>query len=332
MTRVRETELQSAEIESPLQEERFGHDGRNKNVAKTTVVVLGAIGILAMPVGYFLSVTENSLTDLAISTNAAPRLPTAEDAVLAVDTLGLKIQTKNATVSAQERLESVTVKHLARLHRTYSHWAQRDQELMGSLHLKLNVDAAGRVVKIEPVASYLTNSDFSKVVLAEVRNWKFSEAITSEAAEITIPLLFVPKGMDPNTAVQWERNLRRAEGTATTSLRAANHLSSAVGGETPTPAPIPPHRRKANPASSAPHQKPKAEQKPETEKDVPVAFKTNQAITLREKPRFSSKGVHEIDGETQLAVLESKGDWLKVKLADADSVGFVRKEFVIPIN
>ena len=32
-----------------------------------------------------------------------------------------------------------------------------------------------------------------------------------EAVEITVPLLFVPKGMDPETVVQWERKVRTAQ-------------------------------------------------------------------------------------------------------------------------
>jgi hypothetical protein len=290
--------------------------------------VAGAVGILLLPFGYFLSVTENFSTELAIFTNAEPRLPGPDNAVLAVDALGLRIETRNASLSAQERFEIVALEHLAKLHRTYSRWAQTDQELMGSLHLKLNVDAAGRVVKIEPVSSYLTNADFSNVVLAEVRKWKFPQAMTSEAAEITVPLLFVPKGMDPNTAVQWERNIRRSDGDGKTSVRVANPLPPAVAGDTSasvaTRTPL--RREKTKSVSSA------QPQKPNPENDVPVAFKTNQTITLREKPRFSSTSVQEVEGETQLAVLETQGDWLKVRLSDAGSVGFVRKEFVIPIN
>jgi uncharacterized protein YgiM (DUF1202 family) len=73
-------------------------------------------------------------------------------------------------------------------------------------------------------------------------------------------------------------------------------------------------------------------QEPKTEEEEPVAFKTNQSVALREKPRFSSKTVHEVDRDTELTVLGNEGDWLKVKLAAPNSVGFVRKEFVAPID
>jgi TonB family protein len=354
MNRIRETDFQSAEIESLLREERFeeavtlliqrrendpgepradsaprlARGGRKLNLARTTALMAAAVGILVLPLGYFLSVTENLATELAIFTDAEPRLPATDNAVLAVDALGLKIETNNAPVSVHERLETVAVEHLAKLHRTYSRWAQTDQELMGSLHLKLHVDPAGRVIKIEPVSSHLTNADFNNVVLAEVRKWKFPQAITREASEITVPLLFVPRGMDPNTAVQWERNIRRSDGNEKPNLPAVKPLPPTVAGDTsvaaaPKTALLP---AKAKPTSSARPQKTK------TETDALVAFKTNQTITLREEPRFSSKSVHEVEGETRLAVLETKGDWLRVRLADAGSVGFVRKEFVMPID
>jgi hypothetical protein len=55
-------------------------------------------------------------------------------------------------------------------------------------------------------------------------------------------------------------------------------------------------------------------------------------VAIRENPRFSSKKVHEVNGDTQLSILENRGDWLKVRMADAGSIGFVRKEFVSPTN
>jgi hypothetical protein len=55
-------------------------------------------------------------------------------------------------------------------------------------------------------------------------------------------------------------------------------------------------------------------------------------VAIRENPRFSAKTVHEVDEDTELSIVENRGDWLKVKIADAGFVGFVRKEFVSPIN
>jgi len=61
-------------------------------------------------------------------------------------------------------------------------------------------------------------------------------------------------------------------------------------------------------------------------------IKTTRAVALRQQPRFAAARVHEIDAETELSLLENKGDWLKVKVAHANSIGFVRKEYVTPLN
>jgi hypothetical protein len=42
--------------------------------------------------------------------------------------------------------------------------------------------------------------------------------------------------------------------------------------------------------------------------------------------------VREVRESTQLSIVESRGDWLKVRTAAGDQVGFVRKEYVSPLN
>jgi hypothetical protein len=279
---------------------------------------------------YLISARKQLSPGLSILANTEPQPSTAQSAVLAVDALGLKIQVKNAPPSAQERFENVAVRHLARLHRTYSAWYQSDEDLMGSLHLKLKIDALGKVVSIHPETSYLANASFSDAVMAEVRNWKFPKGVL-DGAEITVPLLFVPKGMDPSTAVQWERNIRRTEeqekipfvlpiASASAPSKAAKDASK------PVPPAADSHRPERIQASSL------GQQGLRGEKEEQGAFKTKQSVALREKPRFSSKSVYEVDRDTELTVLANEGDWLKVKLATANSVGFVRKEFVAPID
>jgi hypothetical protein len=306
------------------------HTGsQTKNMPKVTALAVTAIGILLLPMSHLIATREHLLSELLFFAGIGVRPSIAANAVLAVDALDLKIQMKNAHPSTQERFEGIALEHVARLHRTYSTWAQENQDLMGSLHLKLKVDRSGAVVGIDPLASYLTNANFIHVVVAEVRHWKFPEGIT-EAAEITVPLLFVPRGMDPNTAVQWERNFRRAEGNGKvlTEIRTVNNSPISVDGEPAAKSPsavTPPRQESTRPLSAR-------IQSSKPENESLGAFKTNQSVTLREHPRFSSKRVHDLDGDTPLMLLENKGDWLKVKLADAGSIGFVRKEFVTPIN
>jgi hypothetical protein len=339
MTPIRESEPQNDKIDSLLQEKRFEEAAallakRNhvqaNNITKTTALAVGAIGILLLPMSYLISARKQLSPGLSILANTELQPSTAQNAVLAVDALDLKIEVKNAPPSAQERFENVAVRHLARLHRTYSSWYQSDEDLMGSLHLKLKIDALGKVVSIHPETSYVTNAHFTKAVMAEVRNWKFPKGVL-DGAEITIPLLFVPKGMDPSTAVQWERNIRRTEeqekipfmlpiASDSPASKEAKQASKPVPPTTDAP------RAERLQASSLRRQESRAE------KEELGGFKTSQSVALREKPRFSSRTVHEVDRDTELTVLANEGDWLKVKLAAANSVGFVRKEFVAPID
>lgn len=312
----------------PEQVEQAALDHLNKSMPRITALAMAALGILIMPMSHLLSARPH--LQFSIFWKTEPPLSTAASAVLAVDALGLKIQTKNADAGAEERFENVALQHLARLHRIYSTWAKQRQDLMGSLHLKLKVDAAGTVVSIDPLASQLTNVNFIHAVIAEVRNWKFPGGVT-ESAEITVPLLFVQRGMDPNTAVQWDRNIRRADGSgkAVTGLRtASNSTTAAVDARASKSIPSTAASQRTETTQASTVRLPK----PKTQNDALVAFKTTQSVTLREQPRFSSKSVHELDGDTLLTLLENKGDWLKVKLADAGAIGFLRKEFVSPTN
>ena len=312
----------------PEQPEHAASNHLDKNMPRIIVLAIAAMGIVIMPMTHLLSTRPH--LQLSIFWNTEPPLSTAASAVLAVDALGLKIQMKNAQPGAQESFENVALQHLARLHRIYSTWAREKQDLMGSLHLSLKVDASGTVVSIHPLASQLTNTNFIHAVIAEVRNWKFPGGVT-ESAEMTVPLLFVQRGMDPNTAVQWERNIRRAEGSgkAVTGLRIAS--SSTISAGDARASKSVPSAAASNGAETIQRSSVRLP-KPKIENDALVAFKTNQSVILREQPRFSSKSVYELEGDALLTLLENRGDWLKVKLADAGSIGFLRKEFVSPVN
>ena len=333
MRQLHDTELQQSEtvaelINEPVSVGKQNGIGNN-NVGRIAALAVAAIGILVIPIVTLLSGPGHLLPKLPIFIGSRARPVNTGSAILAVDTFGLSIQAKKDSAVTREVLERAAVEHLARLHRTYSRWADTNGDLMGSLLLKLTVDATGKVVNINPLVSHVTNTSFTKTVLDDVRKWKFPKAGV-EAAEITVPLLFVPKGMDPDTVVQWERKVRSAqEGeTPAADLRVANKAPiSTVAEPTPTALPsVPPAVQPSTTKSSTIHFP-----KPKTE-EVLIAVKTNRPVAIRENPRFSAKKLHEVDEDTQLSIVETNGDWLKVKIADAGFIGFVRKEFVSPIN
>ena len=339
MSQFHDTELQQSEIvadlvvsvEKPAGNAAERMDGTgNPITARAALLTVAAIGILSIPVITLLAEREHLLPRLPIFIGLQSRAVSTGSAVLAVDTFGLTIRIKNASALTRELFEQAAVQHLARLHRTYSRWADRNRDLMGSLLLKLTVDARGTVVSVDPLASQVTNDSFTKTVMDDVRKWKFPKAGV-ETAEITVPLLFVPKGMDPDTVVEWERKVRSAqEGELSSSeLRAATKTSISAASE---------HSRQPAPSVSGSDQTNTTKApsvhlvKAKTEDKVLNAVKTNRPVAIRENPQFSAKTVYEIDLDTPLSILENRGDWLKVKIADARFTGFVRKEFVSPIN
>jgi hypothetical protein len=319
------TQLIASDSVIPKKEEGVG----NNNVARIAILAIVATGILVIPFVTFISRRDYVVPKDPTFIGSRARPVKTDSAVLAVDTFGLNIRAKTNSEETREVLEEVAVDHLARLHRTYSRWADTNGDLMGSLLLKLKVDATGKVIDVTALASHVTSTSFTKTVLEDVRQWKFPKA-GLEAAEMTVPLLFVPKGMDPETVVEWERKVRSAEedeapvaeppaaSTATVSI--ASQRAPAVASE--PPAVIQPRPVKAPAAEIS---KPKAKQ-------MLIAVRTNRSVAIRESPRFSAKTVHEVDEDTQLNIIENDGDWVKVKTADAALIGFVRKEFVSPVN
>ena len=153
MHQFHDTELQQSETTVELVDNQRPSVGiengiGNNNVARIAVLAVIAIGILVIPLVTLLSSQGHLLPKLPmfIGSHAGP--VNTGSAVLAVDTFGLSIQAKRNSASAREVLEQVAVEHLARLHRTYSRWADTNGDLMGSLLLKLTVDATGKVVDV----------------------------------------------------------------------------------------------------------------------------------------------------------------------------------------
>lgn len=284
-----------------------------KLTAKIRAMTIAMVGILAMPLCGLMAGDEH-LWDKLQSLIEAERSTRTRSTVLAVDTSGLSVRSKSASASTKELFEQAAMEHLARLHHTFNSWSERKQELMGSVSLKLTVDASGNVVRVELENSHVNNPSFVKTVIDDVRDWKFPKG-SNEAAEITIPLLFIPKGMDPEMIVQWERKVRRAPGH----------------GDAPSPSPI----AMARPAVAekvAGRTAVVATPKPKAQAKALIVVVANRPLALRDNPRYSANSVREVREATQLSILESRGDWLKVRTAAGDQVGFVRKEYVSPLN
>ncbi|HXV79198.1 MAG TPA: AgmX/PglI C-terminal domain-containing protein [Candidatus Binatia bacterium] len=337
MSRFFETKIQQSETVAERIDNELASAGQqigigNENVARIAILAVAATGILVLPFVTLFSNRAHLLVKQPVFVGSQSRTVDTESAVLAVDTFGLDIQAKNNSALTRELLEQTAVQHLARLHRTYSRWADKNGDVMGRILLKLAVDANGKVASVDPLASHVTNSNFEKIVMEGVRKWNFPKAGV-DGTEITVPLLFVPKGMDPHTVVQWERKVRsvQEEEEPAASLRVVNKA-------TRVKAPTVVERSSTAKPSTSPSIQPSTSKSatvslPQPKKEeVLIAAKTNRFVTIRDNPRFSAKKVHEVDEDTQLNILETQGDWLKVRIVDAGFTGFVRKEFVSPVN
>src|SRR5919108_2402928 len=122
----------------------IGRGTGKKIEPRILVLAVVAIGILAIPFSTLLLRRAHR----PIFIGSQSRHANVGGAVLAVDTFGLTIRSKNASAPLKELFEQAAMEHLARLHRTYSRWAITNHELMGSLLLKLTIDATGTVASI----------------------------------------------------------------------------------------------------------------------------------------------------------------------------------------
>jgi len=315
-----------------------------KLTAKIRAMTIAMVGLVAMPLCGLMAGDEN-LWEKLQTLIESERATKTQSTVLAVDTSGLSVRSKSASASTKELFEQAAMEHLARLHHTFNSWSDRKQELMGSVSLKLMVDAAGNVVRVEPVNSHVNNSSFVKTVIDDVREWKFPKG-SAEAAEITVPLLFIPKGMDPEMIVQWERKVRRAPGDddspAALAIAPARPATKVTEMALDTAA-ITPMQKEQKSVAAAPAQ-PQSAAKPiavatvaptakaKAQAKALVVVVANRPLAMRDNPRYSANSVREVEEATQLSILEHRGDWLKVRSAAGGQVGFVRKEYVSPLN
>lgn len=186
----------------------------------------------------------------------------------------------------------------------------RNPSLAGTVTLQFNIAPSGEVSQMREVASRINDSDFKKAVIAEGVKWSFAETV-AEPVSVTCPLLFVHQGMDITTLVQWEKFVSQT-------------------GEKPAPARVAAGTAPATPvaAKSAPAPA-KVESVAKSETKV---FQIKYATSLRKEPNFSAASLVTFTIGTRVTALGKQGDWLQVRSTDNGPTGFIRKEFVTPVD
>jgi len=305
--------------------------GWKLNVSSQRALVGASAGLLiSIPIIYFLSTYRHPNPRIPAVIRESHSTETISEAEPTLRTVALSESTGEAEASNKRPLQTLLPEQLAGLRRAYNEGIRKNPNLMGSLVLKMKMDASGSVVNVEDVTSRLSDAEFVKSILSEVRNWKFPSA-SAGPGEFTLPLLFVPQDMDPRTIVRWERTVNAANGDAklliplqiTNSPRTQEQRTVAL---TPVPKPAEPKSSKV--LVNAPTKS----EKPERPIRQPLDHKTRRVVPLREEPRFAAAKTEDLSAGTAVSIIESKGDWLKVKTGTSGSVGYLRKEYVMPLN
>jgi hypothetical protein len=271
-------------------------------LVRRPALAIGAVALLVTPITCYVS---RSLGVVEPGFHTAGALPT-------------HLAVINATPMRmdEQSLHALLANQLSPLQRLYGHWIQEHGNVTGSLVLKLTVDDLGHVSRVDNVGSCLSDSALAKAVMEVAHKWVFPET-HGTAGEVIVPLILVPKGVDPTT-VQGCDTISGAARQAKTS--AALHVAA-------TP---PDSLRSRVRKSQLDNEIAPRPRNPQT--TLALAYKTRNSLPLRQHPRFASVTLQQIAPGTHIDVIGANGDWLKVKTPNSSAVGYLRKEFVIAAN
>ncbi len=191
----------------------------------------------------------------------------------------------------------------------------RNPSLAGVIFLQLDITPSGDIVQVKETGSKIADSEFKKAVIAEVAKWSFND-IVSESLRVNCPLLFVHQGMDITTLVRWEK------ATAMTNDRSMVQPAPMAKGALRSGPSLPANVKTTSaPTRGAPGNPPSG----------PV-YQIKYATLLRKEPNFSAPALTSFTIGTKVVVQKKLGDWLEIRPADGSQTGYIRKEFVTPLD
>src|SRR4030095_8928550 len=265
---------------------------------------------------------ESSVKTQKNKTQRAWNIALGNVVVLAPD-LGLNAKALKGGQIEESKIAARFESQLQGLREFYRQESERDPTLMGGMLLQLTVSPSGDVTYVKELVSRIADTEFKKAVLAEASKWTFPEIIT-DSTTITCPILFVREGMDITTIVQWEKTLGQFSeklALATTNPRAIQQSQAPDGLKRSEPV------AKTVPVSN----KAKTEQSPEV-KSLPRIYQIKHPTTIRLEPNFGSASVGKFTAGIRVTVIAAHGDWVEVRADDTSLTGFIRKEFVTPVE
>lgn len=232
--------------------------------------------------------------------------------------LGFSVRNAKDSAADASRIAGRIESQLQDIREQYRQEVIKNPTLAGSLTLQFNVAPSGEVSQVRELSSRLNDSDFNKAISAEVATWSFPE-IVDENLTVTCPLLFVHEGMDITTLVLWEKSLSDS----------GDKPALARGPAVPTQqAKVTDTAATAKTASVAVEKKGSAAGAALIGKEFQIKYPT----TLRRYPNFSSASLATFTTGTKVSVLSKQGEWLEVKPSNNGTVGFIRQEFIAPVE
>lgn len=120
--------------------------------------------------------------------------------------LGLAVKGPKDLKLDSSRLAAIVDSQLGSLREVYRAESEKQPALMGALLLEIVVGDNGQVTQTKELKSRVANSEFRKLVLAEVKNWNFKDVVPA-GSTVHCPLLFVREGMEIATLTKWEKSL-----------------------------------------------------------------------------------------------------------------------------
>jgi Bacterial SH3 domain len=234
--------------------------------------------------------------------------------------LGFSVSNAKDGIVDSSKVAARIENQLQDIRELYRQEVTKNPSLAGGLTLQFNIASSGEVSQVRELSSRINDGDFKKAIFAEVSKWSFAE-IVDENLTVACPLLFVHEGMDITTLVRWEKYLGNLDDKPALARAPVMNMPipQAKVIETPAPAKIAPPtpEKKALSAGATP---------------VGKEFQIKYPTSLRQYPNFTSTSLVTFTIGTKVSVLSKQGDWFEVRSSSNGPTGFIRKEFVTPVE
>ena len=234
------------------------------------------------------------------------------DMVFFARELGFRVEGAKESEIDLDKIAARIEGQLQEIRELYRQKIFNNSNLTGGLTLQLSIGPTGVVSQVRELSSRLNDDDFKQAVISAASKWSFSEVV-EEDVQVDCPLLFVHEGMDITTLVQWEKS---------TAPAAEKTPGAPPSGNSVTVQPAVVARGPARP-----NPRPTTVVKPDAKE-----FQIKYATVLRKDPDFSSPSLATFSIGTKVTVLRRHGDWLEVRASANGRTGFIRKEFVTPLE